>query len=209
MLTNNFYQYLANLLSGQQDQGNVYIALGGGLDQWDQSLPVYDRAVSGLQNEIVRKLISSEDIAYLDEEDNPSDQATTKIQISTQFLPGEGEGSVRETGLFVGSATAESDSGELISYYMHPRLEKNETLTLSRSFLINLTPSESSGAQFVTRYLGNSNSQELHDLENQQASCQIDEIRFDHVIYFASLEQAQSMGYDACAYCFGRELSQR
>jgi hypothetical protein len=35
-----------------------------------------------------------------------------------------------------------------------------------------------------TRYLGNSSSRELHDLNNQKPACQIDEIRVDHRINF-------------------------
>ena len=60
-----------------------------------------------------------------------------------------------------------------------------------------------------TRYLGNSNSRELHDLNNQKPACQIDEIRVDHRINFKTQKEAVAMGYDFCAYCFGKEKSKR
>lgn len=210
MLTTHFYQFLSNLLGGQQTRGSVYVALGSGLPEWDRSLPIYNRRTNSLQNEVVRKLVSSEDIVYVDEQNNPVSEPTTKIRISMNFLAGEGIGSIREAGVFMGrSASSDANAGELVCYYMHPLIEKSDTASLSRQFFINLTPSISSGSQFVTQYLGNSNSREVHNLENQQGSCQIAEISFDRVIYFASLEQAQALGYDACAFCFGRDVSTR
>jgi hypothetical protein len=58
------------------------------------------------------------------------------------------------------------------------------------------------------RYLGNNNpsKMEVHDLQNEQTNCQIDEIlRANHAVVFDpdTLEQARSEGYDNCAYCIG------
>lgn len=61
----------------------------------------------------------------------------------------------------------------------------------------------------VTRWLGNSSSRELHDLEAETASCQLAEIAEDRRFYFSSFEAGREHGYDPCAYCFGREASQR
>ena len=63
--------------------------------------------------------------------------------------------------------------------------------------------------QPTTRYLGNSNSRELHDLNNQKPACQIDEIRVDHRINFKTQKEAVALDYDYCAYCFGKEKSKR
>ena len=60
-----------------------------------------------------------------------------------------------------------------------------------------------------TRYLGNSRSRELHDLNNQQPVCQIDEIRVDHRVNFKTQKEALALGYDYCAYCFGKDKSKR
>ncbi len=60
-----------------------------------------------------------------------------------------------------------------------------------------------------TRFLGNSATRELHDLENEKNGCRIRMMRFDHRINFKTIQSAQEAGYDFCAYCFGRDKSKR
>ena len=59
---------------------------------------------------------------------------------------------------------------------------------------------------YGNKYCGNTNTTEVHDLDNEQTNCQIDEIiRAGHakVFHFDTLTQAHSEGYDNCAYCIG------
>jgi hypothetical protein len=63
--------------------------------------------------------------------------------------------------------------------------------------------------QLRTRLLGNSGSRELHDLDNEKPGCQIAEIRPDQRFFFQSIDQAEKLGYDFCAYCFGKARSKR
>jgi hypothetical protein len=57
------------------------------------------------------------------------------------------------------------------------------------------------------RYVGNTNTAEVHDLNNEKIrenQCQIDEIiTANHAVTFTpdSLAQAHSTGYDNCAHC--------
>jgi hypothetical protein len=56
------------------------------------------------------------------------------------------------------------------------------------------------------QYLGNSDSDhmEVHDLNNENTNCQIDEIiDAGNAVTFSpdTLSQAHSEGYDNCAYC--------
>ena len=54
------------------------------------------------------------------------------------------------------------------------------------------------------RYLANTSpsKQEVHDLDNEETSCQIDEIiKAGHDKPYTSLEAAKRDGYDNCAYC--------
>lgn len=54
------------------------------------------------------------------------------------------------------------------------------------------------------RYLGNVNTTEVHDLDNEKVLCQIDEIiKAGHEKPFNSLSDAHTQGYDNCAYCIG------
>ncbi|MGF1625579.1 MAG: hypothetical protein ACFCVH_11910 [Alphaproteobacteria bacterium] len=68
---------------------------------------------------------------------------------------------------------------------------------------------DGSSCQLPTRLLGNSNSRELHDLDNEKPGCQIAEIRPDNRFFFQNERQAEALGYDFCAYCFGKERSKR
>ncbi|GGX79725.1 hypothetical protein GCM10007160_03890 [Litchfieldella qijiaojingensis] len=74
---------------------------------------------------------------------------------------------------------------------------------------IELTVENTDACQLRTRYLGNSSTRELHDLHNEQPGCQIGRMRPDHRVYFTSEKQAQALGYDFCAYCYGPERSKR
>ncbi len=55
------------------------------------------------------------------------------------------------------------------------------------------------------RFIGNSNTSEVHDLDNEKPLCQINEIRPHHIVTFTpdTLQQAHAQGYDNCAYCIG------
>jgi hypothetical protein len=62
---------------------------------------------------------------------------------------------------------------------------------------------------YGSRFCGNKNKMEVHDLDNEDriaSGCQIDEIILaGHAKAFSpdSLAQAHSEGYDNCAYCIG------
>jgi len=54
------------------------------------------------------------------------------------------------------------------------------------------------------RYLGNTSTKEVHDLDDEETNCQIDEIiSAGHDKPFDSLQAAHNAGYDNCAWCLG------
>jgi hypothetical protein len=55
----------------------------------------------------------------------------------------------------------------------------------------------------MDRYLGNNNTNEVHDLTKENANCQIPEIKPEHKEWFSSLSNAHGAGYDNCAWCLG------
>ena len=62
------------------------------------------------------------------------------------------------------------------------------------------------GHMNVERFLANTNPTklEVHDLDNEQAACRIEEIiKAGHDKPYDSLEAANRDGYDNCAYCIG------
>jgi len=57
---------------------------------------------------------------------------------------------------------------------------------------------------YGSRYCGNKNKKEVHDLDNEKVLCQIDEIiRAGHAVPFNTLPDARQAGYDNCHYCIG------
>lgn len=74
---------------------------------------------------------------------------------------------------------------------------------------IELDSASSGDCQLRTRYLGNSNTRELHNLNNEKPGCGIARMRPDHRVYFTGEKQAEKLGYDYCAHCYGSDRSKR
>ena len=56
----------------------------------------------------------------------------------------------------------------------------------------------------VKRYLGNTNSVEVHDTQNEETNCQLDEILTEHRRWYDSLDEAErDYDYDNCDWCLG------
>lgn len=54
------------------------------------------------------------------------------------------------------------------------------------------------------RYLGNRNTKEVHDLDNENSNCQISEIiSAGHDVPFTTLDAAHRSGYDNGHWCIG------
>ena len=57
-------------------------------------------------------------------------------------------------------------------------------------------------------YLANSNTKEIHDLDNIKENCQIDEIEEDHKIELDSIEEVEryirELGYNGCKWYLER-----
>lgn len=61
-----------------------------------------------------------------------------------------------------------------------------------------------SGNMNGERYLGNRNKKEVHDLDQEETNCQIDEIiDAGNDQPYNSLQSARNDGHDNCAYCLG------
>lgn len=70
-------------------------------------------------------------------------------------------------------------------------------------------PNPDPGTGKETRFLGNSNSREVHDLQNTKKNCRIDQIAADYRVFFDTENEAVKARYDYCAYCFGKDKSKR
>lgn len=58
--------------------------------------------------------------------------------------------------------------------------------------------------QALKRYLGNTNTLEVHDTNSETTSCQLNEIKPEHRRWYDTLREAKAdRSYDNCAYCIG------
>lgn len=206
MLTEDFYALLAaRLVDAPEDL--FYIAVGAGDAAWDRNPPLLERRRARLTNELARKKVAAQDVRFLDALGAQTQTPSPRLRLSVRFEPGEANGKLRESGLFM-QADLQRDSGRLLAYFVHAPIEKTADMGLERTLRLDLAPRAVGGAQ-PTRYLGNSHSREVHDMENLKAACQVGELRFDRRIFFGTAEQAVELGYDRCAFCFGRARSTR
>jgi hypothetical protein len=205
MLTTQFYAQLALLLkNGSSSWGPLSIAIGSGAASWDRSPPLLRREQNALVAELTRKNLSADDWSFVDDAGADSVRVSAQLRATCTFLADEGTGTLRECGLFGGASGT-----VLLAYFIHPRVEKIAATSLHRNLRLDLRPGRAAPSEMPTRYLGNSYSEELHDLDNEKTSCQLNELRIDRRHFFTNIDQALNLGYDYCAYCFGRELSQR
>lgn len=57
----------------------------------------------------------------------------------------------------------------------------------------------------IKRYLGNTNTLELHDTDNETRNCQLDEIEAEHRQWYdAMLDAKRDRDYDNCHWCMGQ-----
>lgn len=55
------------------------------------------------------------------------------------------------------------------------------------------------------RFLGNTNTLEVHDTDNENRNCQLDEIEEGHRRWYDTLQEAKrDRDYDNCAWCIGQ-----
>lgn len=56
----------------------------------------------------------------------------------------------------------------------------------------------------VKRYLGNTNTLQVHDTQNENTNCQLDEILIEHQKWYHTLSEAKrEYRYGNCDWCIG------
>lgn len=136
---NQIQNTFATLLAGMCSQdaafsGITYIALGEGLAGWDLIPPATPYIQTTLVSEGFRKALVPADFMYLDPAtDLPSATPTSKIEVTALIANGDANGlSLREFGLFGGTATIAFDSGEMVDWIVHSRIDKDASLEIQR-----------------------------------------------------------------------------
>lgn len=141
-------QLLAALLKGQTGlQGLMYLAIGQGEVAWDINNPAPPETSIHLHSELIRYPLSADQITFIDNAQQPSTVPTHQLQITVE-IPGtdlvtNGYQSLREFGLFGGDASDAADSGYLINYVIHPRIDIIPSATLNRQMRLKFFASQS------------------------------------------------------------------
>ncbi len=141
-IVQNCNTLLAALMKSERGMsGILYFAVGEGESDWDSMRPNPMFTTSQLTTEVRRVVLNDNDIAFLDNTGQPSKTPTNQLEITIN-LRGEdfvsrGHQSFREFGLFGGNATETSDSGFMINYVIHPRIDLVPGMTLNRRLRLN------------------------------------------------------------------------
>lgn len=204
MITTAFSRHIAQRLAAL---GGFVLAVGRGAAAWDEQRPPPDPTATALVDERARVVIPASDVVFLDDNGAVSQVPTPRIQLTATVEGGSTLGPLREEGWFA-DATATPGTGALIVYRRHPRVDATAGMQIRRTLQLDLRGTGTASTS-PTRFLANTRTEEVHDLQNLTTNCQLDEIRVDHRHGFATVADAVAMGYDRCAYCFGRELSTR
>lgn len=125
-------QALAAFMMGDEEAFGIRaIQIGGGEATWDDGGPPPPQAsMTALVSPIDERAIDSEQIVFLDGTGEPSDEPTTRIEVSVTYGPGEPAPDValREFGLF-GELRG---SPYMIDLVRHPVINKGPDDTLER-----------------------------------------------------------------------------
>ena len=143
-IQNTFSTLLASLCKAESGYGALtYMAIGSGQVSWDSSTPSQPYATTELETEYFRKAIDPADMIYIDPVTNISTGGTpsSKIEIAVTLESADAIGTMREFGLFGGTATTTLDSGELVNWVVHNKVDKDTSVELQRIVRI----------EFVTR----------------------------------------------------------
>ena len=139
LIVDSCSKLLASLVKNTNGTGLAYLAYGHGDSNWeDTNLPLPTPDDVKLFDEFYRKAITPDMVKFINNDDVEVDEITNRIQITITLDANEGNGSLREFGLFGGdSCTSDKDSGLMINRRIHAHIYKTTGMLLER--IIRLT----------------------------------------------------------------------
>ena len=140
---NQIQNTFANLIAGwcRSETGFLrigFMGIGSGLVGWDTTPPTQAYSDTTLTTEYFRKAISQPEIYFIDPSTNLPTGGTPspKIEIDVTLGLAEANGTLREFGLFGGTATVTLDSGEIVNWIVHTRIDKDSSMEIDRKVRI-------------------------------------------------------------------------
>ncbi len=125
-------------------RGLLFCAVGEGEAAWDAARPSASATTQRLRAEGERRALAAADFAYLDSRGRRASHPTDRLEVTTRFS-GPGRRVLREFGLFGGNATTARDSGYLVNYVIHARVDLQGGQTLTRRIRFTLRPGGGTG----------------------------------------------------------------
>jgi len=115
-----------------------YMGIGSGLIGWDTSPPAQPYSQTALTTEYARMTIAQVDLVFIDPATDLPTGGTpsSKIEITVNMGAGDANGTMREFGLFGGTATAALDSGEMVNWVVHNKIIKSPAISIQRKVRI-------------------------------------------------------------------------
>jgi hypothetical protein len=138
-IQNEFAKLLASWARAESGYDRIsYLAVGHGNVSWDTTPPTQSYNQTTLTDEFFRKAIPQVDIVFIDPITNLPTGGTpsSKIEITVNLLTSEANGTLREFGLFGGTATGTLDSGQIVNWIVHGRIDKDTSLSIQRRIRI-------------------------------------------------------------------------
>ena len=138
MFFREFLQGVPAIVAGPQ-----YLAIGHGQPSWDTVPPTILQTDTTLSDEFYRQQVQAAEVGYIDPVTKlPVGGPTRAIQLVMNIGPAQGNGTWREFGFFGGDATAALDSGFMINWVAHSRIDKDITMSVVRTvrFTFQLVP---------------------------------------------------------------------
>lgn len=133
---------IASFLKGEPGlSGILYLAIGEGKADWDGTSPTTAAGVQQLSREILRHPIGPAELTFIDDQNESTKIPTHRLQIEVDFIGADiAKGSyqsLREFGLFGGKANDAINSGYLLNYVIHPRIDLTPNATLTRKLRLS------------------------------------------------------------------------
>lgn len=134
-IQNSFATLLAAWCRGEAGYDRItFVGIGSGNVSWDTTPPTQSYSDTTLTTEYFRKAVTQANIVYIDPVTNLPTGGTpsSKIEITVTLLTSEANGAMREFGLFGGTATSTLDSGQMVNWIVHSRIDKDSSLEIER-----------------------------------------------------------------------------
>ncbi len=134
-IQNSFAKLLSAWCKGDSGYARIsYMAVGAGLTAWDTTPPTKAYSQAALTTESFRKAIPELGLVYIDPVTNISTGGvlSSKLEITVTLATSEANGILREFGMFGGDATVTVDSGQMVNWISHARIDKDSSLEIER-----------------------------------------------------------------------------